>query len=81
MARVHASSLMLKQGCIYYVPRKWSFRLIEQVAKYPSGDHDDTESSLSMAWQYMRQYHDLTLPDDEESRDISPFAWQKLKYG
>ncbi len=80
-ARVHTASLMLEKGCIYYVPRKWSFKLIEQVAKFPSGDHDDTESSLAMAWQYMRRYHDLTLPDDEEKKDIAPFAWQKAKYG
>lgn len=81
VARVHEASLMLEKGCIYYVPRKWSVRLIEQVAKFPNGEHDDTESTLSMAWMFMRKYHDLTLPDDEPVEEIAPFKWKKQRYG
>ena len=81
-ARVHAASLMLEKGCIYYVPRRWSLRMIEQVAKFAPGDHGDTEATLAIAWQYMRRYHDLTLPDDEEEGQIAPFAWRKQRrYG
>lgn len=82
IARIHTASLMLEKGCIYYVPRKWSLRLIDQVAKFPNGDHDDTEATLAIAWQYMRRHSDLTLPDDEDEKDIAPFRWKRrAKYG
>ena len=79
MSRVKAASLMLEKGCIWYVPRIWSNRVIDSAAKFPNGDHDDIESTLSMAWQYMRRYYDLTLPDDEPAEEISPFSWQRRK--
>lgn len=80
-ARVHAASLMLEKGCVYYIPRKWSLRLIEQVAKFAPGDHGDTEATLAIAWQYMRRYFDLTLPDDDDEGEIAPFTWKRRKYG
>lgn len=80
-ARVHAASLMLEKGTIYYIPRKWSLRLIEQVAKFAPGDHGDTEATLAIAWQYMRRYFDLTLPDDDDEGEIAPFTWKRRKYG
>lgn len=76
-SRVHAASLMLKKGCIYYPPRSWAFECINVAAKFPMGDHDDLESSLSMAWQYMRRYHGLQLPDDEQEEEIAPFRWKR----
>lgn len=81
VARVTAASLMLESGCIYYVPRAWALSLIEKVAKFPAADHDDTEATLAIAWQYMRRYHDLTLNDDDDDKEISPFRWKKRKYG
>lgn len=80
-ARVHAASLMLEKGSIYYIPRKWSLRLIEQVAKFAPGDHGDTEASLAIAWQYARRYYDLTLPDDDDEGEIAPFTWKRRRYG
>lgn len=79
-SRVHAASLMLKKGCIYFVPRAWSYEVQNIAAKFPMGDHDDLESTLSMAWQYMRQYHGLQLPDDETQEEIAPFRWQRKSY-
>lgn len=76
-SRVNAASLMLKKGCIYYVPRAWAFQVINSAAKFPVGDHDDIESTLAMAWQYMRQWHGLQLPDDETQQEIDPFRWKR----
>lgn len=77
VGRAHVASLMLEKGCIYYVPRNWSFDVIDECAKFPQGEHDDQVSSCVMAWQYMRRYHDLQLPDDRITDDINPFNWQK----
>jgi hypothetical protein len=68
---------MLSSGCIWYVPRQWAYNVIDSAAKFPAGDHDDIEATLAIAWQYMRRYYDLTLPDDEPADEISPFRWKR----
>lgn len=80
IARAHEASLMLDKGCIFYPIRKWAYEVIENAAKFPNAEHDDLVATLVIAWQYMRKFYDLTLPDDEND-EISPFAWQKkLRY-
>lgn len=78
IARAHESSLMLEKGCIFYVPRTWSYRVIDHCAKFPAGEHDDITSSCTLAWQYMRRYYDLQFPDEAEDQDdVAPFHWKK----
>lgn len=80
IARAHEASLMLDKGCIFYVPRKWAFEVIENASKFPNAEHDDLVATLVIAWQYMRRYYDLTLPDDETD-EIAPFGWgKKMRY-
>jgi predicted phage terminase large subunit-like protein len=81
IARAHEASLMLQKGCIWYPPRKWAYHVIDHAAKFPNGDHDDITSTLVIAWQYMRKYYDLTLPDDEPEDEINPFDWQQRQRG
>lgn len=78
--RAHMASLVLEKGCIFYIPRTWSFDTIDSCAKFPLGDHDDDVSSCVMAWQYMRRYHDLMLPDEKNNDTIDPFRWKKVTY-
>lgn len=77
IARAHPASLMLEKGCIFYPPRPFAYKVIEEASKFPNGDHDDYVSTLVMAWMYMRRYHDLQLPDDERD-EISPWAWKRM---
>lgn len=79
-SRVNAASLMLKKGAIFYPPRSWAYEVVNTCSKYPLGDHDDLEASIAIAWQYMRQYHGLQLPDDETGDEISPFKWKRKGY-
>jgi predicted phage terminase large subunit-like protein len=80
IARAHEASLMLEKGCIWYCPRNWAFRVIDHAAKFPAGDHDDITATLVIAWQYMRRFYDLTLPDDDaDETEINPFNWQKQR--
>lgn len=85
MARVKMASLMLEKGCIFYCassrgkPLTWPLRVIDSAAKYPNGEHDDIESTLAMAWQFMRQYHDLQLPDDERPDETNPYKWKQRR--
>ena len=76
--RAHMANYMLKKGCIYYVSRNWAIDVIDECAKFPNGENDDQVASCVIAWQYMRQYHDLTTEDEaREDADISPFSWKR----
>lgn len=77
VARAHSASLMLEKGCVWYMPRPFSYAVMEECSKFPNGDHDDYVSSCVIAWMYARRYYDLQLPDDEQD-EISPWAWKKL---
>ncbi len=77
VARANSASLMLSKGCIFYPPRPFAYAVMEECSKFPLGDHDDYVSSCTMAWMYMRRYHDLQLPDDERD-EVSPWAWKQL---
>jgi predicted phage terminase large subunit-like protein len=76
VARANSSSLMLEKGCIWYPPRPYAYAVMEECAKFPNGDHDDYVSTVVIALMYMRRYHDLQLPDDEQD-EIRPWAWKK----
>lgn len=78
VARAHEASLMLAKGCIWYVPGADAMHVIDHCAKFPAGDHDDITSTVTIAWQYMRKYYDLTLPDDDDD-EIEPFNWQQRR--
>jgi phage terminase large subunit-like protein len=77
IARAHEASLMLEKGAIWYCPRSWAFKVIDQASKFPNGDHDDIVSTLTLAWQYLRRHSDLTLGDEDTDEEINPFAWHK----
>jgi phage terminase large subunit-like protein len=76
VARAHSASLMLEKGAVWYVPRPFSYAVMEEASKFPNGDHDDYVSTCVIAWMYARRYFDLQLPDDEKD-EISPWAWKK----
>jgi phage terminase large subunit-like protein len=77
VARAHSASLMLEKGCIFYPPRPFAYKVIEEASKFPNAEHDDFVSTLVIAWMYLRRYHDLQLPDDETD-EIAPWSWKKL---
>ena len=78
IARANMASLMLEKGCIFAPPRRWALQVIELSSKFPNGPPGsrDIVSTLVIAWQYLRRYYDLELPDDERD-EISPFAWRR----
>jgi phage terminase large subunit-like protein len=78
IARAHEASLMLEKGCIWYCPRSFSYKVIDHCALFPSGDHDDITSTVTIAFQYLRRFYDLSLPDDDQlGEEINPFTWQR----
>lgn len=76
IARAHAASLMLEKGSVWYTPRAWAYKVIDECSLFPNGDFDDYVSTCVIAWMYARRYLDLQLPDDERE-EISPWAWKR----
>lgn len=69
VSRAHMAAVVLEQGCIYYLPRSWSFSIISECAAFPNGKNDDYVDTCVMAFQYMRKYHDLAFEHEEEDEN------------
>lgn len=65
-ARAHAASIVLEQGCVYYMDRAWADEVIDQCAEFPSGPHDDLVDTCTGVWNFMRRTFWLQLGDEED---------------
>lgn len=64
--RANLASVVLESGLVWYVPRKWSEKVIMQCAKFPNDQHDDFVDTVVMAMLYVRFKYILGLPEDED---------------
>jgi len=66
MARLNAISDMFASGIVWAPGKSWAEEVIDEVASFPSGEHDDYVDSTIMALMRFRQGGFLRLPSDEE---------------
>lgn len=78
-ARTHAASIVLYDGCVWYVAAndngtilQWPLEVIEECAVYPRGNHDDLTDTCSMAWLWLRRGWRVELKDDPEDEIPEP---------
>ncbi len=69
LARAHAASIVLEQGCVYYMDRSWSEEVIQRCAEFPNGKHDDIVDTCTMAWNMLRRMFWLQLEDEPDEDD------------
>jgi len=70
IARINAVSDIVQSGMVWKpVGLKWAEEVVEQVAAFPSGAHDDLVDCLSMALARFRNGGFIRLPTDEEVED------------
>lgn len=70
VARAHAAAIMFEQGVVYYpADRKWAKDLIDDVATFPDGAHDDSTDSLVHGINFIRRMHLIETPDDVPDDD------------
>ena len=74
IARVNAISDLFSSGCVWYPPTRWAEELIEEVAAFPSGEHDDYVDSTSQALIRFRQGGWIRTPSDDWDDDEPPRA-------
>lgn len=72
IARVNAISDLFASGMVWRPEKKWADELVEEMASFPNGDHDDLVDSTSQALLRFRQGGFIQLSSDEEDRVFVP---------
>jgi predicted phage terminase large subunit-like protein len=55
ISRLNAVSDIFASGRVWYPPRRWAEEVIEEVASFPAGEHDDYVDSTSQALMRFRK--------------------------
>lgn len=66
IARLNAVSDLFASGMVWAPDRRWAKEVIEEVASFPVGDHDDYVDTVSQALLRFRQGGFITLDSDEQ---------------
>lgn len=69
LARAHAASIVLEQGCVYYMDKSWAEEVIQQCAEFPNAKHDDLVDTCTQTWNWMRRMFWLQLTDEPDEDD------------
>ena len=54
VARMHSIQHIFSEGLVHAPQRPWADMVINQVAQFPKGKHDDLVDTVSMAMKYLR---------------------------
>jgi predicted phage terminase large subunit-like protein len=69
IARVNAISDLFASGLVWCPDTRWAEELVEEVASFPNGDHDDLVDSTSQALLRFRQGGFIRLDSDEKEEE------------
>jgi predicted phage terminase large subunit-like protein len=64
-ARLNAVVDIIKSGMVWVPNTRWAEQLVEELAEFPYGDHDDKVDTTLMALTRFRQGGFITLPSDQ----------------
>jgi len=78
IARVNAISDLFASGMVWCPETRWAEELMEELASFPNGDHDDLVDSSSQALLRFRQGGFIRLNTDEE--DEPQYYRRKVAY-
>jgi predicted phage terminase large subunit-like protein len=65
IARVNAVSDLFASGMVWRPETRWADELVEELASFPNGDHDDLVDSTTQALLRFRQGGFIQLASDE----------------
>jgi predicted phage terminase large subunit-like protein len=65
IARMNSVADIIASGMVWVPPKRWAEELVEELAAFPFGSHDDLVDSTVMALMRFRQGGFITLPSDE----------------
>jgi predicted phage terminase large subunit-like protein len=76
IARLNSVADMFASGRVWVPDTSWADELVEEVASFPSGEHDDLVDSMTQALLRFRRGGFITLESDEQ--DEAP-DWKRRK--
>jgi len=65
IARLNAVSDIIASGKVWVPRTRWAEELVDEIAEFPSGEHDDLVDATTLALMRFRQGGFLRLPTDE----------------
>jgi predicted phage terminase large subunit-like protein len=65
IARLNAVSDIIASGKVWIPQTRWAEELVDEIAAFPSGEHDDLVDATKLALMRFRQGGFLRLPSDE----------------
>ena len=69
IARLNGVSDLFASGMVWAPNRSWAEEVMDEVASFPAGEHDDYVDSTSMALMRFRKGGFIRLPSDEPDED------------
>jgi len=80
IARLNAVSDIIASGKVWVPQTRWAEELVDEIAAFPSGEHDDLVDATTLALMRFRQGGFLRLPVDEPE-DIKWFkGYRRERY-
>jgi predicted phage terminase large subunit-like protein len=79
IARLNAVSDLFSSGRVWVPETRWAEEVVEEVASFPSGEHDDLVDSTSQALLRFRRGGFIRLASDAQD-DIKEFRRRKAAY-
>jgi predicted phage terminase large subunit-like protein len=79
IARLNAVADIFASGRVWVPGTRWADELVEEVASFPSGEHDDLVDSMTQALLRFRRGGFLRL-DSDEPEEIREFRRRKAAY-
>jgi predicted phage terminase large subunit-like protein len=79
IARVNAISDLFASGVVWCPSTRWADEVMEEMASFPNGDHDDLVDSSSQALLRFRQGGFITIESDEPDEPDYKFG-RKAEY-
>lgn len=70
ISRLNAVSDIIASGKVWVPRRRWAEELVDEIAAFPSGEHDDMVDATTLALMRFRQGGFIRLPIDERDDPI-----------
>ena len=78
-ARLNSVTDIIASGLVWMPERSWADEVIEEIAAFPNGSHDDLVDSTVMALLRFRQGGFIRLPADVEDEPL-PYRIKREYY-
>jgi predicted phage terminase large subunit-like protein len=80
VARLNAISDMFASGRVWAPDKRWAREVVEEVAAFPAGEHDDYVDCVTQALMRIRMGGFIRLPSDERDEQRQFKSSRKAAY-